>query len=145
MTLLLDTNVLVYSLDRRDLLKQERARAVLEHVVGLGNTALPVQALAEFVNVMLRKLSMEPEQAYRQIERFELLFPVYPLTPAIVLEALRGVRDYRFSYYDAQIWAIAKLHQIPTLLSEDFPNDATVEGVTFLNPFGSDFDLAMLG
>lgn len=145
MTYLLDTNVLVYSLDSRDPAKRDRAREVLDRLVELGNAALSSQALAEFANVALRKLALTPEQSYRQVERFELLFPIYPLTPALVLEALRGVKDHHFSYYDAQVWAAAKLHQLPILLSEDFPDGATVEGVSFLNPFGNDFDLAMLG
>ncbi len=68
-----------------------------------------------------------------------------PLTEWIVLEALRGVRDHRFSYYDSQVWAAAKLNQMPVVLSEDFPGGATVEGVSFVNPFEKDFDLAILG
>ena len=145
MTFLLDTNVLVYSLDPHDPIKREQARTVLEHLVELASAALSSQTLSEFANVTLRKLGFAPEQSYRQVERFELLFPVYPLTPALVLEALRGVKDHHFSYYDAQVWAAAKLHQVPVVLSEDFANGATVEGVSFLNPFEADFDLALLG
>ena len=145
MTYLLDTNVLVYSLDAQEPVKLERAREVLEHLVEFGKAALSSQALSEFASVTLRKLRFTPEQSYRQVERFELLFPVYPLTSALVLEALRGVKDHRFSYYDAQVWATAKLHQLPVVLSEDFPSGSTVEGVTFLNPFADAFDLTMLG
>jgi len=143
-TFLLDTNVLIYSLDPRDIPKRNRARAVLEHVVERSNAALPSQVLAEFANVSLRKLGFAPDQSYRQVERFELLFAVYPLVPALVLEALRGVKDHSFSYYDAQIWAAAKLYQVPIVLSEDFSGGATVEGVTFLNPFSESFDLSHL-
>lgn len=49
------------------------------------------------------------------------------------------------SYYDAQVWAAAKLNQVPVVLSEDFPSGATVEGVTFLDPLAASFDLAELG
>jgi predicted nucleic acid-binding protein len=45
------------------------------------------------------------------------------------------------SYYDAQIWASARLNQIPTVFSEDFASGSTVEGVTFINPFDKDFKL----
>ena len=60
-------------------------------------------------------------------------------TPLIIFEAGRGVRDYQLSYYDAQIWATARLNQIPTIFSEDFNNGATLEGVQFINPFAPDF------
>jgi predicted nucleic acid-binding protein len=58
-----------------------------------------------------------------------------------VLEAVRGVRDHQLAYWDAQIWATARLNQVPLVLSEDFSNGAVIEGVRFVNPFASDFDL----
>jgi predicted nucleic acid-binding protein len=66
---------------------------------------------------------------------------VVELTTQIVLEAVRGVRKYGFSYWDAQIWAAARLNQIPIVLTEESPNRALVEGVRFLNPFDPKFDL----
>jgi predicted nucleic acid-binding protein len=59
----------------------------------------------------------------------------------IVLEAGRGVRDHQLSYYDSQIWAIARLNQVPTIFSEDFSDGAVLEGVRFVNPFSPDFRL----
>lgn len=56
----------------------------------------------------------------------------------IVLEAVRGVRDYQLSYYDAQIWACARLNQIPVIFSEDF-NHGILEGINIINPFAQDF------
>jgi len=74
----------------------------------------------------------------------QCLCPVYDLTPMIILEALRGVRDHQLSCYDAQIWASARLSQVPVVFSEDFsrdPNLQILEGVHFVNPFRPDFDL----
>ena len=68
-------------------------------------------------------------------------FSIFDLTPMVVLEALRGVRDYQLSYYDAQVWATARLNQVPVIFSEDFNSNATLEGVRFVNPFASDFML----
>ena len=62
----------------------------------------------------------------------------------MVLEAVRGVRDHRFSFYDAQIWAVARLNSIPVILSEDFNTGASIEGVLFVNPLDLSFDLATL-
>ena len=49
-----------------------------------------------------------------------------------MLEAVRGVRDHRFSHDDAQISAAAKLNQVPVILSEDFNVGVTIEGVCLL-------------
>jgi predicted nucleic acid-binding protein len=141
---LLDTNVLVYSVDHRVALKRDRAREVMARLVELGTGVITSQVLAEFAHVSLRKLGWDPGKVYRQIERFELVYSVLSITQALVLEAVRGVRDHRFGYYDAQIWASAKLHQVKSVLSEDFANGAVIEGVAFTNPFDDDFELTDL-
>ncbi len=58
---------------------------------------------------------------------------------------LRGVRDHQLSYYDAQVWATARLNQVPVIFSEDFNSNAPLEGVRFVNPFASDFVLENWG
>ena len=63
MTYLLDTNVLVYTLDPRDPPKRERARSILERFTELGTGAIPTQALAELANVALRKLGLPADDA----------------------------------------------------------------------------------
>ncbi len=147
---LLDTNVLVYSVDPLDPGKQDRALAVLARVgrpspVG-PSAVLPAQALAEFSRVTLFRLKppVPPDRVYHQIGLYERTFPVVPLTPPVVLEAVRGVRDHQLPYYDAQIWAAAKLNQVPVVLSEDFASGSTVEGVTFVDPFDPAFDTSEL-
>jgi predicted nucleic acid-binding protein len=45
------------------------------------------------------------------------------------------------TYWDAQVWASARLNQIPIVFSEDFGDGVMIEGVKFVNPFGSDFNL----
>lgn len=133
---LVDTNLLIYPLDARDPRKQQLAASLLLKLAQEGRAALPVQALSEFASVTLRRLEppLGPQQVEREIERLMLAFPVLPLTAPVVLEALRGVTQHRLSYYDAQVWATARLYQVPLVLSEDFPTGAVLEGVRFLNP-----------
>jgi len=142
----LDTNLLVYAVDRREPLKRDRAREVLRRVGGSGSGALPAQALAEFTNACLRKLEPrpDPEAIRREVERLLLAFPVVPLTGPVVLEALRGVREHLLSYYDAQVWAVARLGQVGVVLSEDFNPGAVLDGVSFANPLDPAFELAAL-
>jgi predicted nucleic acid-binding protein len=66
---------------------------------------------------------------------------VFDLTQHIVLEAARGVRDHQLAYYDAQIWAAARLNQTQLILSEDFQDGQILEGVRFINPFSDGFIL----
>lgn len=63
------------------------------------------------------------------------------MTPFIVLEAARGVEAHQLGFWDALIWASAKLNQIPLILSEDFRTGTSLEGVRFLNPLAEDFNI----
>ena len=141
---LLDTNVLVYRIDPTNPAKQQRAREVLSTLVQDGLGALSAQALAEYASVTLKRYGLPPDRISTHVTGFRRVLPVHPITPGVILEALRGVRDYGFSYYDAQIWAVAKLHQADFVVSEDFNPGATLEGVTFLNPFAPGFDVSTL-
>jgi len=139
----IDTNLLVYLYDQNQPFKQAQAQRVLDQLELTKAGRLSVQNLAEFFSVATRKLSpnLAPHQALQQINLFTRLWPIFDLTPLIVLEAGRGVRDYQLSYYDAQIWATARLNQVPTIFSEDFNAGAVLEGVRFVNPFSADFVL----
>lgn len=139
MRCLIDTNVLIHTLDARNPKKQSAIDTLIE-LERAGDTVLSSQTLAEYANVALKKFGLPANNIYKHIEGCEMSFTVYVDSPAIVLEAVRGVRDHRFSYDDARIWAAAKLNQVAVILSEDFNVGATVEGVCFVNPFDVNFD-----
>ena len=80
-------------------------------------------------------------QAKERLQHYVQIWPVVPVTSQVVLEAIRGVQQYRFSFWDAQIWAAARLNQVSTVLSEDFNPDAVIEGVRFVDPFTDNFRL----
>ena len=140
---LVDTNILVYAHDLGEFEKQAQAIRVLKFLEQVGNGCLSVQCLAEFFSIATRgkqpKLTLA--EAERQVEQFATAYPVFPLTYQIILEAARGVRDHQLAYYDAQLWAAAKLNQVPVIFSEDLPSQLTLEGVRFVNPFAPDFVL----
>ena len=141
--LLVDTNVLIYAYDA-DVQRSRRARQVIADAAR-NDGALPAQVLAEFATVALRKIAIEHATLEKRIAELVSSFTILPLTEMVVSDALRGVRTHRFAYYDAQIWAAARLAQIPFVLSEDFSTGAEIEGVTFLNPFEDEtLDIASL-
>ncbi|MEW5871571.1 MAG: PIN domain-containing protein [Chloroflexota bacterium] len=139
--ILIDTNLLTYLYDTQSPHKAARARQVLEHLHLTRSGRLSVQSLAEFLSVATRKLdpSLSRAEALEQVSLFTRLWPVFDLTALIVLEAARGARDYGLAYYDAQIWAAARLNQVAVIFSEDFSDGQTLEGVRFANPFGDSF------
>ncbi|MBP8291917.1 MAG: PIN domain-containing protein [Caldilineaceae bacterium] len=137
-SILVDTNILVYAYDPRDATKNAQAQHLLQALRQSRRGILSVQTLAEFMRAT-QKLAIPPRTAMQYLQAFAASWPVLNLTPPVVLEAARGVSDYVLSYYDAQIWAVARLNQIGVVFSEDFNNGSTLEGVRFVNPFAEKF------
>jgi predicted nucleic acid-binding protein len=141
--MLIDTNVLVCAYDRSEPDKQRRALEVLDALARSGDGRLSAQVLSEFFVNVTRRIAapLTTAQACERLQHYVQIWPVVPLTSQVVLEAVRGVQQYRFNFWDAQIWAAARLSQISTVLSEDFNPGAVIEGVRFVDPFADDFRL----
>lgn len=140
---IMDTNVLVYAADRSEPLKRRLAWTTLTALAESRRGVLPTQVLGEYFNVVTGKarLGQDPVTAAHRVAEYRRDFAVLDTTPDVVEEAARGVCAYRLNYYDAQIWASARLNGIGVILSEDFENGREIEGVRFLDPFAADFDL----
>jgi predicted nucleic acid-binding protein len=142
--ILIDTNILLYLVDQNLPARQAQAFSVLNalEISRLGR--LSAQNLSEFANVALYKLSpkLPPDEVLSWMSFFTRLYPVLDLTSQIVMEAVRGVRNHSMSYYDAQIWATARLNQIPVIFSEDFQDGCILDGIQFVDPFNPGFDLS---
>ena len=142
--ILFDTNLLVYAYDRSEPAKMERAVEVLDRLLSRRAGAISTQVLAEFFTTVTRKLAspLETEDAEKEVLRHLRAWTVFELTRMTVLEAIRGVRVHRLNYWDAQIWAAARLNSISVVLSEDFSERSVLEGVRFLNPLRPGFRIA---
>ena len=145
-TYLVDTNVLVYAVDPRDSVKQERAIAALDRVHTRQTGVLSPQILGEFCTTVTRKLPspLTPADGERLLLDYIASWAVYDLTAAVIMKAVQGLQHYQFSYWDALVWATARENGVPYILSEDFNDGSLLDGVRFLNPFSSAFDIALL-
>lgn len=134
---LVDTNVLVYAYDRSEPEKSLSAEKVFDNLARQGSLVLSTQVLAEFFVIVTRRIvaPIPVEQAVRSVGRYLSGFPVLPVTGPIVREALRGVTQHGLSYWDAQLWATARLNQIEIIVTEDVPGHQEIEGVRYLDPF----------
>jgi len=81
------------------------------------------------------------EQVEERISGLLTAWTVYELTTAVIGRAVSAARRHQMNYWDAQIWAVARLNGLATILSEDFADGSAVEGVRFVNPFAAGFEL----
>ncbi len=140
---LIDTNILVYAHQPAENAKYSRALDAIAMLVDSRQGRVSAQILGEFMSATTRGrnpiLSMDDARA--QVTRLADAMPVLDVTRLIVLDAARGVSEHQLSYYDAQIWATARLNQVSTIFTEDVPERQRLEGISFVNPLLPRFDL----
>lgn len=133
----LDTNVLVYTFDRRDPAKQARARALVERALETGDGVISFQVVQEFLNVALHKFErpLDAADAVRYLR--EVLHPLCAVFSSLALyeHAISLQRRWRFGFFDSLIIAAALEAGCKTLHSEDLQDGQEVESLRIVNPF----------
>ncbi|RMF86797.1 MAG: PIN domain-containing protein [Nitrospinota bacterium] len=111
-----------------------KALAVLHPLAVTGLGVLSTQILAEFFVAVTQKIAapLTVREARERIRNYLQSWEVVEVTGLIVLEATRGVQEYQFSFWDALVWATARLNQVPVLFSENFNPGQVTEGIVFV-------------
>lgn len=137
---LIDSNLVVYAYDVSEPVKQPQAFALLMQLQQQQQAVLTTQVLGEFFQVVTRRIPspLSLAEGAQRVKNLSRLFPVLGISVSVTLEAIRGVCEHKLAYWDAQLWACARIAQIPTVLSEDFSHGRSIEGVVFCNPFKMD-------
>jgi predicted nucleic acid-binding protein len=130
-----DTNLLVYveginSADRR-----AAAVALVRRLQPRGAALVPVQALGELYNVLVRKAAWPAEQAQRAVLAWRDTFPLAPTTEEAMMAAVALARDHKLQIWDSIMISVADESGCRLLLSEDLQDGLTWRGVTVVNPF----------
>jgi predicted nucleic acid-binding protein len=133
---IVDTNILVYRFDRRDLRKQHIADVLLRRGLAANTLHLPHQAIVEFVAVASKRTppfgrAAALREAAGLIDQFPILYP----DASVLRTALRGVVEHQLSWFDAHLWAYAETYGIAELLSEDFQHGRVYGSVRAIDPF----------
>ncbi len=130
----LDTNVLVYTIDSNDPLKQSRARETLRTLAHQGSPIISTQVLMEFYNVAANKLTIDKVDARRFVEDFSRMHVVAVDVP-LIKRAIDTSILAQLSFWDALIVSAAEQAGCSVLLSEDLNAGQTINGVKIVNPF----------
>ena len=135
MPVFVDTNVLIYALDPRNVTKQRVAQTWLTRCWQERSGRVSTQVLNEFyVNLVRIKGDEFKVRARAEIRHLMAWHPCAIDAP--MLETAWSIADdASISHWDALIVAAA-LHQgCETLLSEDLQHGQIIEGVRVVNPF----------
>lgn len=132
----LDTNLLVYLVDRRNPAKQAVVERIWEEKARAGEVVLSTQVLNEFFAVTTSKgmRFLDPGTAEQFLLRFCAL-EVVPTDAALVLEAVHRSRLDSISHWDALLVEAALVAGCRRLLTEDLQDGRVFDGLVVENPF----------
>jgi predicted nucleic acid-binding protein len=128
----LDTNVLVYAEGINGDPKKKAAWTLIEKLPE--DTVIPVQALGELFQVLVRKAGRAPSDARTAVLAWSDAFPLVETSASALLDAT-DLAARQFSLWDAVILAAAAEANCRVLLSEDMQEGVDWRGVTIVNPF----------
>jgi predicted nucleic acid-binding protein len=132
-----DTNVLLYALDRADLKKQQAAREWREELWKSRRGRISFQVLQEFYAKVTQKWPAGRDDARAEVRDLLAWQPV--TVDAAILEQGWKIQDrYRLSFWDALIVGAARSAGCRYLLTEDLQTNQDLDGVVVVNPFLSD-------
>jgi predicted nucleic acid-binding protein len=129
----LDTNILAYA---EGVNGAERRQAALELVEMLppDSVVVPVQALGELFQVLVRKAGRTPAEARSAILAWHNAFPTIETSSGILLAAADLTLN-QFGIWDAIVLCAAAEAGCQLLLSEDMQDGFLWRGVTLVDPF----------
>ena len=134
MRVALDTNVLAYAEGVNG--PSMKARA-LELVDGLppSSVVIPVQALGELFQVLVRKAARSRSSARAAILSWRDAFSLFETSAATILAAADLAVTHQLGIWDAVILSAAAEADCHLFLSEDIQDGFVWQGVTIANPF----------
>ena len=129
----IDTNILVYSLDRYDPIKQKKCRSLLKTLTDDFQGVISTQVMQEFYVTTVKKLGADPlliKDILHAYERFETVI----ITPDTIRDAIDCSIINRLSFWDALIVVAAESARCEKLWSEDLNDGQVIRGVQIENP-----------
>ena len=129
----IDTNILVYSLDKFDTERQEKCRKLLRAYTGDLHGVISTQVMREFYVAATKILGADAltvKDILHSFERFETII----ITPEIIKDAIDCSIINKLSFWDALIVAAAESAGCENLWTEDLNDGQVIRGVRVVNP-----------
>ena len=135
MRIFVDSNVIVYSRDRRDAEKRARARHWLRYLAEREWAVINLQIVNETTDVLLRRSEAMTEQEIRRHSEQLLALgdSVVDLNEIALAWEIRA--RFGFRWWDSLMISAALLLECSHLVTEDLQHGQTVGKLTIVDPF----------
>jgi predicted nucleic acid-binding protein len=132
----IDTNVLVYAMDKADPIKQEKARSMLRLLQDDQTGVISTQVLQEFYVAGTQKLNIAPLLIKNIIHSFGN-YEIVIINPELINEAIDCGILNQLSFWDSLIVVAAESARCGKLWSEDLNHGQVIRGVKIENPLNN--------
>jgi predicted nucleic acid-binding protein len=134
-----DTNVLLYSVDRNEPTKQLKAQQLL---IQLHSTTEPTVLLWQVLGELTQQLrrwrdqgKLAPADFSQQVRAFRHLFPLI-LPTAEVFDCAMGLAErFSLSHWDSMLLGACQTAGATRLYTEDMGAPRNIDGIELVNPF----------
>ena len=130
----LDSNILIYAADERQLDKYERACEIVDAAIRGNGFVISAQVLNEFASVMYRKFR-KPDDEVRDLLSIAGAIKTVPVMPEWTKLAIDIKAQYGLQFYDSLLLAAALVNGCQEFWSEDLNDGQTYCGIKAVNPF----------
>jgi predicted nucleic acid-binding protein len=133
-----DTNVLVYAVDRSEVDKRLTAHAWLQHLWRQDSGRTSVQVIRESYAVLCRPRRGEPILSRNQARDWVSTLFTWrpcPISLPLLRDAMAVQERFALSWWDSLIVAAAQTQSCEYLLTEDLQDGQVIDGLTIVNPF----------
>jgi predicted nucleic acid-binding protein len=130
-----DTNILLYPLDRRPDPRQEQARKWIARLGKAGALVISPQVVNEFCSVVLTKFRDVSDSELGEAVEAMKTWCTAPTDFATAQATLTRRRGFNARFYDALLISSALAARCRYFISEDFQHGQTIEDMRIVNPF----------
>lgn len=133
MKIFIDTNLLIYTLDKNNPKKQRQCRLLLEQLTAQHQGVISTQVMGECYFAAVRKLKADPivvKNILHALEHFEVM----QISAELIYDAIDCSIVNQLSFWDALIIVTAAHAQCEQLWTEDLSAGQIIHGVEIYHP-----------
>ena len=129
----LDTNILIYQMDNREIVKQKKCRELVRALVQRHEAVISTQILQEFYVACTAKLKVKPILVKGMIHGFQNM-EVVTIGSDLINEAIDTSIQYQISFWDSLVVVSAESAKCQYLITEDLNEGQVIRNVKIQNP-----------
>jgi predicted nucleic acid-binding protein len=133
----IDTNILLYSVDPKEVVKKPKAEQLIRHLLVGRDTVVFWQVLAESVRQLRRwkdRGDLTDAEFDLHVQHFRVIFPLLFPKIGVLDQALDLAKKFSLSHWDSMILGACKDAGVTTLYTEDMGSPCNFDGIQLINP-----------